>query len=265
MTKKDTQPEHGIVTSKPVIITSLLKELTLVAMAGPAALGVIGQISEKFKFSESIERIVLNVRVVTRAFWNLLFSWLLIAPPIPIDALTIVILVTIPFLFQRIFLPRAEKVDLYLQISTSASIAAIFIIFLSGSGYLLIQTIMSVIALTWVIGIWELAWKRSLHFAFAGIFLVPFYILFLCVLEANISGSDIEDGGSNIDYLIPILPTALEIIAFILVFCLAANSIRVGARGPLYAVLVAGGIWAIDWMARSGRPALDAWLSSLGT
>lgn len=233
---------------------AFVRRALLILTASPASIGILGQINERWELGSLLERIIRGYSAVSGAVWQAIFDVIPFHIPFNHLYLTLVFLTFVP--------------------------AAAYIVFQARSGVVTRKApTMSVI-----LGIWGLT--------AAVYFLVPVLVpaVIFCVfagliLEALSMGDWTRRelirnsllGLSGLMYYLIVPPTAdfgsrWDFVLFGLAACILSLipflsihiALRMGYQGLNYMVLIVSGVVATDWIARGVRPAVDAWLTSIG-
>lgn len=87
----------------------MLKKIMIAMFAGPAALGVLAKLDERLDFTPLIERIILNFKVLSHAFWYLIEDMTGVHFSQYDDLLTIMLLLLLPVVYQFIMSLTSSK------------------------------------------------------------------------------------------------------------------------------------------------------------
>ncbi|WP_454746407.1 hypothetical protein [Ciceribacter selenitireducens] len=241
-------------------VKRVASRISSVALAGPGAITLLGQASDKLDLSSILSRIVLHFRQVTTEFWLLLSSAFNIKLPIDPEILTIFALVILPTFFQRRSFSATGEGQIYISISLCLTyLICVFLIpppidgkFMLFSTYFLFATYLVNPQI------------RLAFFNFSGMWFVIKAVFWFCLCLTLISILNspqihlpFEDAGH-------FFSTMSWIALFLMVIAVALRRILTGAPGPFYIVLMGVGIYVIDWFAKTAKPAIETWLSSVG-
>jgi len=183
-------------------------------------------------------------------------------PVINADVLTLAVLLIVPTLLQKPTLRELPESQFYIRLSLCLTyLLTIWFIPLPGNS-LVSLALMSLIFLATVefafrIGVMhDTLGKRWRSIDPAGIVIMIAGTFAAAVVLNYIGG---RPGFAQA------LNDTVQTLVLVFIFYLVVQRIERGAPGPLYVVLLAGGLVGLDWLSTTAKPAMDAWLTHIGT
>lgn len=242
-------------------VVRVASKLLTVALAGPAAIHILGKLNEKVEFSDILTRIVWNFRLVSRAVWATIFAWVPNFPVINADVLTLAVLIIIPTLLQKPTLRELPEGQFYIRLSLGLTyLLTIWFIPFPGNSLVSLAFI-SVIFLSTV----EFAYRIGVMNDTHGKQRRPLDPAGLIVMiTATFAASVILNYIGGRPGLTQALNDTVRTMVLVFIFYVVVQRIERGAPGPLYAVLLAGGLVGLNWLSTTAKPAMDTWLTHIG-
>lgn len=250
--------------SKPITTPAFLRKLAWLAVSGPAAVGIIGRFDESFQLSRVLKSVVLQYQTVTRAFWDLIVRPLPFDVPLNRDVLTLATLIALPIAFRKYVLHRGDRHDAYASAKVfntvvTSALAAVIVILLAllfvGRDYQLLVDlfdswvyklllVIAVLIYAIPVGVPQLRGFR-VQYASAGLLLLLLYPVLVTPEYAQQHG-----------YMWVFFNGAI----FLALFTFVGLNIRVAPELPINIVVVATGVFFVDWFARVVAPVLLHWV-----
>ncbi len=241
--------------------------MSRLALAGPGAITLLGQTTDKLDLSSILSRIVLHFRSVTNEFWHMLFARFHILLPIDPELLTILALVIMPTLFQKRSFAKQQDGGFY----TNISLGFVYLIcvamipppitgklILLSAWFAMAGLLFSPEKAAYFREMRELRGRRFDGFWFL---VKSLFWLGLTLILLSRPLTETFHFFTDTQQLISAVSWVLAVVA---VMMIAVRKIAEGAPGPFYIVLMGTGIFLIDWFATIAKPAMEAWLTSVG-
>ncbi|WP_413711758.1 hypothetical protein [Rhizobium sp. Rhizsp82] len=239
-----------------------LKKLGGLALAGPGALSVVGEFSDKLDLSGLLTRIAANFRTVTNSLWHALEGWLHFRLPLAPASLTMFCLLVIPVFFQSASLKRHKEGELLITLSLIFTYLLTLYLHPALNNYTLIfiSVFYLIAACLYSIfpndtGKFDQLTRSLILFSVIIAAFQYFYGDPYTMLDRLLGGTPAID---------PSVFASLDFVPIAAVILITVRRVSLGSPGPLYVALLATGLLAIDKFSTIVKPAIDGWLSSIG-
>ncbi|MBY3268369.1 hypothetical protein HFO05_07055 [Rhizobium laguerreae] len=246
-----------------------IKEALAIFAAGPAAVGFIAELNNRFEFIKLFETIILNYTKVSQEIWKVVLSFLPFKVPFDHYFLSFMVLMVIPSVVFLVYKAYSSNVNkLHLAASpwpkiTAASAAVITVLFINS--FYMFATV-------------------SLYLIILGISMYPAAFLLKNIPPRALEPADFWVALGMVAAVIVVLNIVIVVIlSFILpgffamivnfftfvvligpILLIVASAIYLGFRGPAYIVLIGLSIFAFDWLSTSVVPSVQQWLEGIG-
>ncbi|MBF0678056.1 MAG: hypothetical protein IR164_03840 [Devosia sp.] len=229
------------------------KELFRIAIAIPAAVGIIGQLDDKLHLAELLERIVTGYKVLSQAVWRPLLDRLPVEIILDADTLSVLALMFIPsaiFMYQtRNTTTKAIRATKLSGMWSNASLAGVCVTAAIFQSLTWNYAIMAYLIATFFI--LEFTWlQRGRNTVF---------VMLAATVAASLASTYVSHGGSqNLLAVVGIgIVRALVISAPVMI---TMSAVIRGFRTPAYILAVFGGVLGVNWLATDVLPVVDGLL-----
>lgn len=240
--------------------TSFYKEAASVMFATPAALTVLSKLDDSSDFLPIIERMILNIRVISADLWQKFFFYLKIDVNLPYDFLTFICLIVLPVIPHSIYSAvtrKSESTSLQIEWSILSIISILYFSLVFDALYFTIM----VFGIIYMTGFSLSDHDRtdkvftiivSLFAAFLSI--IPFTLLENATFSRELTLFFVSTANINENDMVFIFSSIMSVTYIV----------KYSSKTPAYVALWSIGILVVNWFFVQFVPGIDSYMRSLG-